>query len=1583
MKLNSLFLLLKPATTGGTGVKASKVTEPSAFVKVLGGLLKKPTAEAVEVTGSDKKPQSLKTAVFGANKTSAMTAKEGEQEETATDSTAITKHVNTAVKSAKTASISKSIEAGVTTKSDVSAGEILTGEDAESDVAQGSAELPDTGVDDTDAGSAIPIGVKASVIQSPSVKTEQARKAPANQKVEDRQSSAASGKATANPAVKKSKTGTVEQLYPKNEALDSAQQPDTVELADETAPSTIVTGEAQETSQAGATTISDQSGKKESQIVKEEPSSTSLTGSLRSAAAALLGLIKPAKNRPNESAMSTKTDTASYGVKQNPGLDNTKETASTIVLDQGTKAASASVRNADKVEAKDKDQGGTLKADSEISTETKKQPGIRTKVTGNLTTEAQRTIRSTVPESILANAIGGDEKATVENKSPDAPPQPTANRATATQSQAEREVPGTHHAIATKNHGVSASTTQSAVNKQQATTVADKPGPTDSNPNARLQHTARSVSEKVLELLSTAESNDQVSAVRQSVVIEEPTQANTDTTDRSAIGNVRTQAGHSPTSIKSADRSGTVKSNPTTLNNTKSAQASVATQRNTESVIGLSAQSEVKTNEAADSLGTTETEAIVDKPKQTVNSSPAGNSGTQSVTDPKPAASTSARVSERVVEFVRTKSSKVTRAYPENMPKDPAKATIPTQALSTQSETDAKPNAVGRGPERVSQTQSDSLRAKVTPTRETEGTIVRKAENTEETSEIVTSSASSKSDIKINAAHADTESKPATPISTVSDTATKGMKADISDTIAKPGITTNPQRKTVTTEQPPAKEPDTIKVGYISQKTVKQPAVEQSKTEQPSVSAKPQKTAESNTPVQSSKPSMPEMAETAVANPIDVMDNEVAQSEPARTRESVISTVWNRYIVPAGQKIVRSFTRIGTIRSLSEWNEQGTQTIKQSVSRQVRKDDQSTYQQTKLSPGTMQQAQIVTGQPERKPAQIRTATADINSTLGETKGANSRLSAHSSHNVESTDRPQDTMRSAATSARAPLALRTQNISELQVTSLASQSVSADAEIVPAVAQKPIVSTKKQQKVSQQVINVKANSSPATAEKASQTKSNEASAELKPVATEAIPERRSTQGIRTLWGVTIRNRDTLTKQATALPENAAGNAAVETSESVVDVPLQESKPVVKAASDKNLLWNTIKSRKTASHNSATQTGTVQSKDPQTRKDIHRTVETPTTASILPRNTIRAESAAIRAESKTEVLSANITDNVTEAAVKPGQNATQHSTDREFTAQVKSSTPQSAHTPLIKSSETQQVVNGNQVSAQSSVRKYVTDQTLQSNETKAVSQQPISVERRQTPKPESSATVSNSEVARADKPLEAAPAPVLKETTTAPRTSSGSLPTSTAAVQNSIQADPESKLTQDNMQQQTGGGMQTMNQDVQSAQQATSRADFATFIPRLTAEDIRELQALVQKALASSRSAVNDSREVRFEWSQKELGNVRFLISTNDSDVKVTIQADRTEVAEAIEKSKAVVERMITDQGLRVERFEVQLRVSSDPQMSSHNFAEQQQAKEQAANTRQPASANTPETDNPIPEQTLPRRNSLQGDREWVA
>jgi hypothetical protein len=95
-------------------------------------------------------------------------------------------------------------------------------------------------------------------------------------------------------------------------------------------------------------------------------------------------------------------------------------------------------------------------------------------------------------------------------------------------------------------------------------------------------------------------------------------------------------------------------------------------------------------------------------------------------------------------------------------------------------------------------------------------------------------------------------------------------------------------------------------------------------------------------------------------------------------------------------------------------------------------------------------------------------------------------------------------------------------------------------------------------------------------------------------------------------------------------------------------------------------------------------------------------------------------------------------------------------------------------------------------------------------------------------------------------------------------------------------------------------------------------------RLTVEQIRELQALVSRAVQGARTKSDGSTQATFNWRTESFGPLRFTIVSRSDGVSIEISSDRREVVEALEEGRTGMERMIADAGLRVEKLEVRIR-----------------------------------------------------------
>ncbi|MBU0692475.1 flagellar hook-length control protein FliK [bacterium] len=698
-----------------------------------------------------------------------------------------------------------------------------------------------------------------------------------------------------------------------------------------------------------------------------------------------------------------------------------------------------------------------------------------------------------------------------------------------------------------------------------------------------------------------------------------------------------------------------------------------------------------------------------------------------------------------------------------------------------------------------------------------------------------------------------------------------------------------------------------------------------------------------------------------------------AENPNTAERKSILSSIWTKYLAPAGEKAIRVLSLPGIIRSISKWSEDNVQTVttpgrelKNNTTRFVEKSGQPTALKQNAD-----RAEAVKEMPNlRKPAVSSDDTAQAvqkEIPAGRIEKGSKEISGKGESRVlrETIDRGW------------PIA---SSLNESKPLETSAPQASTMKQGVQAVKQVHGVS-----KLAQALETTNTNEYPVPANKdvlkTGVIKSSNSD--------EQISSPKTSSRIRSLWGIKFNHQNEVPRR----------NEIVESK-----VVVQQSDPTGKKAEPTNARIQQdvgAFSKRAADalspeYESVKQTEMPRSADsPQDIKQPDRLRQ----SAVMPASSTKARipdrSLAAEPAEATPVLSKNkegsldsLKGDSKEGDIFKHENkqaVRSETVSRDDTGKVRL-TPEFRASASISSDSRK--VSSEVVQVQSNaVKKAVRSETDLPPTIEAVKRQsalkPESPESKITPKVENSGEGIRNIVSQNEKALEMAAPSTNRESNAASKLSGNSAMNTTTASKME-QTNQEQHLAQDNSRQQTGNGLPSPGLEVQSTANA-ARTDFTAYIPRLTAEDIRELQALVQKALESSRNAVNDTKEVRFEWRQKDLGSIRFMISTNDSDVKVTIQADRKEVADAIEKSRSVVERMITDQGLRVERFEVQLRVSPDAQMNSNSFSDQQpQAKEQATASKHPASSNNQATATPTKEQTPgPRRNGLHGDREWIA
>jgi hypothetical protein len=164
------------------------------------------------------------------------------------------------------------------------------------------------------------------------------------------------------------------------------------------------------------------------------------------------------------------------------------------------------------------------------------------------------------------------------------------------------------------------------------------------------------------------------------------------------------------------------------------------------------------------------------------------------------------------------------------------------------------------------------------------------------------------------------------------------------------------------------------------------------------------------------------------------------------------------------------------------------------------------------------------------------------------------------------------------------------------------------------------------------------------------------------------------------------------------------------------------------------------------------------------------------------------------------------------------------------------------------------------------------------------------------------------------------------------------------------------------------------DVRAPQQSSPK-------PRLSLEQIRELQAMVSRATRASQMTLQAS-EARFNWTTSELGTVNFRIESKNQEVTVEVSSARQEVVDAIDQSRLLIERVLSDQGLRLEKFDIQYRcdakATADERNQDHGHAFNPRERPEG-HVLYPSSL-SPEQQNPV--ETLHKHRSLVGSREWV-
>jgi hypothetical protein len=166
------------------------------------------------------------------------------------------------------------------------------------------------------------------------------------------------------------------------------------------------------------------------------------------------------------------------------------------------------------------------------------------------------------------------------------------------------------------------------------------------------------------------------------------------------------------------------------------------------------------------------------------------------------------------------------------------------------------------------------------------------------------------------------------------------------------------------------------------------------------------------------------------------------------------------------------------------------------------------------------------------------------------------------------------------------------------------------------------------------------------------------------------------------------------------------------------------------------------------------------------------------------------------------------------------------------------------------------------------------------------------------------------------------------------------------------------------------------------QATKLAAPATTFVRITAEKIRELQAMIARAVQGLMTSADGVNETVFRWNEPQLGRLSFRVATNGDDVSLDIRADRRDVATALEQNHTAIEQALANTGLKLQTFDVQhapLHTElADTQHRHERYGEQHEPS--AANaSAETGFAKTVST----PEQTSEARKPIWVEHEWVA
>jgi hypothetical protein len=252
---------------------------------------------------------------------------------------------------------------------------------------------------------------------------------------------------------------------------------------------------------------------------------------------------------------------------------------------------------------------------------------------------------------------------------------------------------------------------------------------------------------------------------------------------------------------------------------------------------------------------------------------------------------------------------------------------------------------------------------------------------------------------------------------------------------------------------------------------------------------------------------------------------------------------------------------------------------------------------------------------------------------------------------------------------------------------------------------------------------------------------------------------------------------------------------------------------------------------------------------------------------------------------------------------------------------------------------------------------------------------------------------------EKPAETNPAQApysasMKAADSAPVIAQTAIPAPVVIPSERTASTPAAPPPSESVREASGPAKPTGNEAVQSAQttpvaenRETSQAAPTTAAfsrIKFTAEQIRELQAMVTKAVQSARISASGSQEATFNWNVENLGAIRFRIVSRQDDVRIEISSPRQDVVNALEDGKGVVERMITDVGLRVEKFDVRVTASGrDPEWTNQAHERGDRPSRQSETDTGFAGSGNGLSEGGSSDEPVVRRMPVGADHEWVA